>query len=149
MNLARRKIRKLISHQNRNIRNMHDRSTGFHYITMGVQPTLIVFLMSQLSVILTTLPNIQIADEISEYLVEKELAACVAVIGPIKSVYKWEGKIEKNHEFILKIKCSSTNEVRLIEELKKVHPYKTPEIITLGINSVNEEYLNWVIDTCK
>ena len=84
------------------------------------------------------------AEIIAKALVEKRLAGCVQIIGPIESTYWWEGNIEKTREWICFIKSKRALFDKLEKAVKGLHPYKTPEIIALPIVIGNWDYLQWL-----
>ena len=98
-------------------------------------------------VVLTTLPSAAQARQIGKLLIQKKLAACVNVIGPAQSFFRWEGKINPAREFLLVIKTRGSHFDRLSAFLKKHHPYSVPEIIALPIQKGNGPYLNWIKDS--
>ena len=95
-------------------------------------------------IVFMTAGNEDEAQRIATALVEKKLAACVNIISPIRSIYRWEGKIEDEREVLLIAKTQKACVDKLIQEVKKVHSYQVPEIISLPIESGNEQYLAWV-----
>lgn len=99
--------------------------------------------------VFTTTANKKSAQKIAKILVEKKLAACVQILGPIESVYQWKGKIEKAKEFLLLIKSNQSKAKKIIDEIKSVHDYEVPEIIVLPIASGNPDYLRWVDESVK
>jgi periplasmic divalent cation tolerance protein len=97
------------------------------------------------SVILVTSPP-KYAEKIAIMLVEKKMAACVSIT-QVRSIYRWQNKIEKERESLLIIKTK----MKLFEEvqkaIKQVHPYSVPEIVCLEIKEGNKEYLDWIEDS--
>lgn len=93
----------------------------------------------------TTVPERDAAG-ISETLIRERVAACVNVIDVGLSVYFWEGKVVREAEKLLLIKTEESKAQQAVELLKRIHPYKVPEIITLRPQQVNEEYAKWVKD---
>ncbi|MCE4612724.1 MAG: divalent-cation tolerance protein CutA [Desulfurococcales archaeon] len=81
---------------------------------------------------------------IAKYIVEKRLAACVNVVHGITSFYWWEGRLVEDSEDLLVVKTVEEAVGALIEEVKKVHPYTVPEIVSLPIEKGNRDYLEWV-----
>lgn len=100
------------------------------------------------SILFATCPTDKSADEISEVLLKKKLAACVK-LSSVQSRYWWEGKIEKHPEVLMTV-LTKTNLYEQIEKLiKKMHPYNVPEIISFKIDNGNRTYLNWVSSVTK
>ena len=94
--------------------------------------------------ITTTVANKNDADRIADELIDKKLAACVQIIGPIESVYIWKKKKEKASEFLLLIKTREDLFLDIELLFKKIHPYKTPEILAFPISHGNRDYLDWI-----
>jgi periplasmic divalent cation tolerance protein len=104
---------------------------------------------TDLIVILCTAPDEGIAEELSRGLVRERLAACVNVISGLKSVYRWQGKIEEDSEVQLVIKTRRGRFDDVAAWLKDKHPYDVPEIIALPADHVSDEYLQWALgETC-
>ena len=95
-------------------------------------------------VVLTTLPSLSQAHRISEQILKKRLAACVNVVGPVRSFFWWKGKIDRTSEHLLLIKTRASRFSRLRRFLERVHPYSVPEILALPIKAGNAPYLNWL-----
>jgi periplasmic divalent cation tolerance protein len=87
--------------------------------------------------------------KIARQLVENKLAACVNISQPIESVYRWEGKIAEEGEFLLIIKSTRELFPEIEAEILKVHSYHTPEIICLPVIEGSRDYLQWVSDSVK
>lgn len=84
------------------------------------------------------------AKKIAETLLEKRLAGCVQVNGPLSSLYRWEGNIVEDQEWLLIIKSSNELFPELEKEVKRIHPYEVPEILALPVSDGNEAYLKWL-----
>ncbi len=95
-------------------------------------------------IVLTTLPNGEIAATIARALVEKRLAACVNILAPCHSVYRWHGQIETQSEVPLLIKTEDGRFAALEAELRRLHPYELPEIVSLPIVKGSAAYLTWI-----
>jgi len=95
--------------------------------------------------IITTTDKKEDADKIASFLVEKKLAACVQVIGPIESTYRWKGKVEKSREWLCFIKSRENLLSEIEKRLREIHPYEVPEIVALPIIGGYKDYLSWVI----
>ena len=100
--------------------------------------------MSRFILILTTVNKEEKAKEIASKLVEERLSACVTVTSPATSFYWWEGKINKEQEYILLIKTKKDMYKKIEERLRELHPYETPEIIVLPIIKGFKEYFSWI-----
>ena len=98
--------------------------------------------------IFVTVPNMVVANKITEFLLEKKLVACVNIIPKIKSVYWWKNKICKNNEQLLVMKSIKNNFNKIVKEIKKIHPYEVPEIVCMDI-SANKDYLDWIKEYAK
>lgn len=96
-------------------------------------------------VVLITVPSQESGEAIARRLVEQRLAACVNLVGPIRSLFTWEGKLNDEQEFMLVAKTTSDLfEDGLVPAVKSLHPYQVPEIIALPILMGSTEYLDWI-----
>jgi periplasmic divalent cation tolerance protein len=93
---------------------------------------------------LTTVPDEKTGQEIGRALVEERLAACVNVTPPVRSFYRWEGKLCSEGENILFIKTRASLFERLEARIKALHPYKVPEIIAIRVEKGSKDYLGWL-----
>jgi periplasmic divalent cation tolerance protein len=89
-------------------------------------------------------PNQKEGESIASYLVENHLAACVNIIPKLTSIYEWKGKIQKDSELLLIIKTNTLKEQQVYDNIKIMHTYETPEIITVDINNIDNEYSEWL-----
>ncbi|MDF9392142.1 MULTISPECIES: divalent-cation tolerance protein CutA [Methylococcus] len=92
-------------------------------------------------------PDEETAGVLAEGLVEGRLAACVNIVSGVRSVYRWQGVLEKSAECLLFAKTRASRQVELQTWLRARHPYELPEIIAIPIQSGLPEYLEWV-GTC-
>lgn len=99
--------------------------------------------MSEHSVTLITAP-IQVAEQIASTLIEENLAACVNVIEKVRSVYRWEGHVEKADEALLIVKGMTEKTEELIARVREIHPYEIPEVISLAVQAGNQDFLDWL-----
>ena len=95
-------------------------------------------------VVLITAPNEDEAAKIARTLVEARLAACVSIVKSIRSIYRWEDKIEDDAEVLMIAKTQKDLFNALAKKVKELHPYTVPEIIALPIVEGSEEYLKWL-----
>ena len=93
----------------------------------------------------TTLPTQSAAEELAAALVEQRLAACVQISGPILSIYRWDGSINKDQEFSLCCKTTASRLPQLVDYLRAHHPYDLPEILAISLKASNE-YAHWLRD---
>jgi periplasmic divalent cation tolerance protein len=84
------------------------------------------------------------ADAIARRLVEERLAACVQIVGPVTSTYRWQGKIEQAEEWMCVIKTVGELFSRVEQSIRQVHSYELPEIIATPIVAGSPAYLAWV-----
>lgn len=84
------------------------------------------------------------AAEIGRMLVEERLAACANLLGPIASIYWWEGKLQHEEEAALIVKTTEALVERLVERVKQAHSYTCPCIVALPIVGGNQEFLDWI-----
>ena len=98
--------------------------------------------MNKLLLLITTVPNLLLAEQLAKELIESKQAACVS-IKEIKSIYKWQGNIEENKEFELTIKSLPENLDKLTIILKEKLTYEVPEIIYKIFDSENS-YFQWL-----
>ncbi len=103
--------------------------------------------MTDKRIVLTTVGAREEASKIARALVEQQLAACVNVVGPIESVYRWKGKIETSGEWLLVIKTTKEALPDLEEAVSELHSYDLPEFIALPVEAGSEEYLEWIADS--
>ncbi|MFZ0705971.1 MAG: divalent-cation tolerance protein CutA [Candidatus Korobacteraceae bacterium] len=100
--------------------------------------------MAEPRIVLTTLADEQETEKFAAALIERRLAACVNIVGPIRSIYRWQGKVEREKEFLLIIKTTSEQASRLEAAFKELHPYELPERIELSVEGGSETYLSWI-----
>ncbi|MFH0947807.1 MAG: divalent-cation tolerance protein CutA [Elusimicrobiota bacterium] len=96
------------------------------------------------AVVFVTAANIKEARKIAEQVVKERLVACVNIVEKIKSIYWWQGKIEKSHESLLIMKTRLRLAKKLIKKVKSLHSYTVPEIIFIPIIDGNPDYLKWI-----
>jgi len=99
--------------------------------------------MTDLIVILTTMPDDARADALARTLVDERLAACVHVHGPISSTYRWKDAVEQERERPLVIKTTRARLAELETRLRAIHPYELPEFVVLSAEA-GEAYAGWV-----
>jgi periplasmic divalent cation tolerance protein len=95
-------------------------------------------------IVLTTFPAEGDAASLAETLVAERLAACVNLLPPMQSVYRWQGEVEQAAERQLIIKTTAASVERLQARLIELHPYDVPEFLVLTVSDVSETYLRWL-----
>ncbi len=102
--------------------------------------------MTNLVVVLTTMPDDQRTDELARTLVDERLAACVNVHAPMTSVYRWKDRVAQDPERQLVIKTTRDRLAALESRLRALHPYELPEfvVVPVEIESSLAEYVRWV-----
>lgn len=96
-----------------------------------------------------TTPTAEDAGKIAAALVEERLAACVQIVEPITSVYRWQGNVEEEKEVLLLIKSTRDLVPRIAELLERIHPYEVPELIATPIVEGSSAYLNWLEENLR
>ena len=94
--------------------------------------------------VFTTTDKREDAERMAKAIVERRLAGCVQILGPIRSTYWWKGKLETTEEWLLLMKSSKDLYERLEGAIKELHPYEVPEIIAMPIVAGSEDYLGWL-----
>jgi periplasmic divalent cation tolerance protein len=100
--------------------------------------------MSGCIVVLSTVPDTDTGRRIARAILERRLAACVNISGPLESLYWWEGKIQQDPEHLLVIKTREELFPALEEAVRSLHPYDVPEIIALPVRQGSSAYLDWI-----
>jgi periplasmic divalent cation tolerance protein len=100
--------------------------------------------MADALVVLTTVEKTDEGERLARLIVENGLAACVQILPPMTSIYRWEGKLEKAGENLLLIKTTRAAYPALEKLIIQNHSYQTPEIISLTVETGLKDYLDWV-----
>lgn len=98
---------------------------------------------------LTTVSDRKEAERLAEALVGERLAACVNIIAPITSVYRWRGAVEREDEALLLLKTDAANLAALRERLLALHPYDTPEFLAFKVSAGAPGYLRWIAESVR
>lgn len=94
---------------------------------------------------LSTAPDHEHAQRMARLLVEESLAACVNLLAPVESIYRWEGRIETASEVGMIIKTTRSRLPALERKLKAMHPYQLPELIAWEAPAGSAPFIDWVI----
>ena len=99
--------------------------------------------------VLTNLPDRAAAERLADMLIEMRLAACVNILAPCRSVYRWKGALQHDEEHPMLIKTTVERYAALEEALRAGHPYELPEIIAVPVERGLSAYLDWVAAETK
>ena len=100
--------------------------------------------MTDKIVVLSTCDSEEQAARLARHLVEHRLAACVNILPNIRSIYRWDEKVEDSSEWMLVIKSRRDLFLALRAEIERLHSYVTPEIIAMPVVDGSEAYLGWL-----
>jgi periplasmic divalent cation tolerance protein len=95
-------------------------------------------------IVLSTSGSKDEASKLANALVAGKLAACVNIVGPMRSVYRWKDKVEDGEEFLLVIKTLESQIASIERRIRELHTYELPEIVVLPIIGGSEAYLEWL-----
>ncbi|EAZ91080.1 divalent-cation tolerance protein CutA [Crocosphaera chwakensis] len=104
---------------------------------------------SSFIVVITTTSKKEDANQIAKTLLEKNLAGCIQILGPISSHYYWKNELCTDEEWLCLIKSSENNYQTLEKTIQNIHPYDVPEIISLSILEGSQGYLSWLNQQLK
>lgn len=99
---------------------------------------------SEAIVVLVTAPDRETAEGLARTLVEERRIACANLLPPIRSIYRWEGKVEEGEEVLLLLKTNRDRFEELRARVVELHPYECPEVIALPVVVGHEPYLRWI-----
>ena len=100
--------------------------------------------MAEIELIYVTVSNIEEAEKIAMTVVSERLAACANILGPIQSVYHWQGKLEQATEVALLLKTQQSVLDALVARIRELHSYECPAIVAIPVLGGNPEFLAWV-----
>ncbi len=98
----------------------------------------------QYILVFMTAPNVDEANLLADMLVDKRMAACVQIMREMDSVYRWQGKVERQREVLLIAKTQSSKFAEVEREVVKLHSYETPEIVAVSLSAGSGPYLEWL-----
>ena len=102
--------------------------------------------MSERLLVMTTVARAEDAEYLAREVVERRLAACVNLLPPITSVYRWHGDVTREEERMLLMKTRADRFPALRDLLLEIHPYEVPEVIAVPIAAGSDAYLKWLDD---
>jgi periplasmic divalent cation tolerance protein len=100
--------------------------------------------MTDAVLVLTTLPNPDVAAELAKTVVGERLAACANILPALRSIYRWEGKVQDENEVLVLLKAHKRGFARLKARILELHPYEVPEVLALAVEEGHQAYLDWI-----
>jgi periplasmic divalent cation tolerance protein len=94
--------------------------------------------------VFTNLPDRAAAEKLADALIQKRVAACVNILAPCRSVYRWKGAVQHDEEHPVLIKTTRESYAALEAAIREAHPYELPEIVAVPIEHGLPAYLDWV-----
>jgi periplasmic divalent cation tolerance protein len=101
--------------------------------------------MERAVIVYTTFPSVVEAEKAGNALVGARLAACVNIVPGMISVYRWQGAVERAEEAVMIVKTRASFAEAVCASVKATHPYDTPAIMVLPVESVDERYFAWIL----
>lgn len=105
--------------------------------------------MSKFVVIFSTAPSEREAAKIARALVLKRLIACMNIVPKVRSLYRWKGRIWDEKEVMMVMKSKSSLLPGIKKELKRIHPYECPELVSMPIYDGLPDYLDWICENTR
>lgn len=100
--------------------------------------------MTDALLVLVTAPTAEKAAELARALVDERLAACGNVVPGLRSIYRWEGKVQEDAEALLLLKTTRARFEALRDRVLALHPYQVPEVIAVPVEAGSAAYLGWI-----
>jgi periplasmic divalent cation tolerance protein len=97
----------------------------------------------------STFPTAEAAELVGTHLVEQRLAACVNVIAPMTSIYRWEGKIVRDTEAVMIIKTRKSSTEAVIAAVKSRHSYTNPALVVIPLDGGSADYIAWLLESTE
>ncbi len=97
-------------------------------------------------VILVTAGSAEEAERVGRTLVEERLIGCANVVGPIRSIYRWEGAVEEATEHLLVLKARAGDVAVVEDRIRGLHSYRVPEVLALPVRAGSAAYLTWLAE---
>ena len=105
--------------------------------------------MTDALLVFTTLPSADKAAELARALVEERLAACANLLPAIRSIYRWQGKLQDENEVLVLLKTRAEHLERLKLRILELHPYEVPEVLAVPVEAGYQPYLDWLAGETK
>lgn len=94
--------------------------------------------------VLSTCPDEATAERLAVNLVDAKVAACVNILGPLRSIYHWKGAVQKDDEMLLIVKTHRDRYSEVERLIVQQHPYELPEVVQVAIGAGSADYLSWM-----
>jgi periplasmic divalent cation tolerance protein len=105
--------------------------------------------MTDALLVFTTLPSADKAAELAKALVDERLAACANLLPAIRSIYRWQGKLQDENEVLVLLKTRAEHLERLKLRILELHPYEVPEVLAVPVEAGYQPYLDWIAGETK
>jgi len=105
--------------------------------------------MTEVCVVLVTVPDGDVAARLCRTLVDERLVACGNIVPGVTSIYRWEGEIREDSEHLLILKSAAGVLAELVGRVAELHPYDVPEILALSVADGFTKYLDWVAGSTR
>ena len=105
--------------------------------------------MTDALLVFTTLPSADKAAELAKVVVEERLAACANLLPAIRSIYRWQGKLQDENEVLVLLKTRAEHLERLKLRVLELHPYEVPEVLAVPVEAGYQPYLDWLAGETK
>jgi len=103
--------------------------------------------VTEMRIVLSTVPDREAAERMARLAVESNLAACVQILPGLHSIYRWQGKVEESAEHLLLFKTAVGRVDALRQLVISTHSYQTPEFVVLPVESASQDYLEWLLSS--
>jgi len=100
--------------------------------------------MTDALLVLTTFPTADAAAQVAKAVVGERLAACANILPALRSIYRWEGKIQDENEVLVLLKTQRAGFARLQARILELHPYEVPEVLAIPVEQGHQAYLEWI-----
>jgi periplasmic divalent cation tolerance protein len=104
---------------------------------------------SPIRVVLTTVADQATAEKLATAAVEQKVAACVNILPPMRSIYRWENKVHREEEILLLFKTTEAAIPLLAEVVREIHPYELPEFVVLDVDLTGSRYAEWIVENTR
>jgi len=105
--------------------------------------------MTDAMLVLSTFPNSDAAADMAKKVVDEKLAACANILPAVRSIYRWQGKVQDDNEVLVLLKTRQGQLERLKQRILELHPYDVPEVIALPIEQGHAGYLEWIANETR